>query len=89
MFYGDVGTDITVVRWSQFVKNCLPSPSSTGKYSVKLKSRCLTSIKRESEPIASRTTKMGSNSFHLLPYMAIARRFVTTGKGRVLTELSF
>jgi hypothetical protein len=32
---------------------------------------------------------MRSNSFQLFPYMAIARRLVTTGKGRELTELSF
>jgi len=30
-----------------------------------------------------------SNSFHLLPYIAIAWQLATTGKGRKLTELSF
>jgi hypothetical protein len=31
---------------------------------------------------------MRSHSFHLLPYMAIARRMLTTGRGE-LTELSY
>jgi len=89
MLYGDVGTDVTVVRWSQFVKNYLSSPSSTGKLRVKLKSRSLTCFNGKAEPIGSRTTKTRSNSIHLLPYTAIAGRLVTIGKGRELTELSF
>jgi len=44
---------------------------------------------RANEPVGSRTTMMRINSFHLLLYMAIARRLVTTVKGRKLTGLSF